>query len=370
MAYNAIYRQWLAARETQPAGTTIFAAPLWPDLCALTAAVAATATSLPVTPTERRDFRTEVLLITCDPATGTILSESATIDTVSANQITLTAGLTNAFPAGAHVYPLVRGRVTATPQATFLAPGIVTLPLTVVEDLAAIGDSAYTATAPTYRGIPIFPLVTAWHESPTAALDLGAKATATGVNREAWGSTRDYARLGGDFAVMPLTHSGIAALVRFFLDRRGRWNRFWLPVPAQLTTPAANIGAGDTTITINDFAGFAALYNASGSRNVMICVSDGFRVWLRRVTGLNSGSNQITIDAALGTGLTAGFCMIWPLKLVRFATDDLVLQFTAPRLATAKLAFAEAEKEYSEALATGGTFNGVINQISYTLAAA
>ena len=374
LAFGAIYRQWLTARETQPAGLTVFAAPLWSDCCALTVAAAIADTVLNVSPHTNMDLRTELLIVACDAATGTLLIESGTITEMSADQITLDVGLTNAFPVGATVFPLVRGRVVTAPQATHIVPGLVALPLVVVEDLAALGDAAYTNAVATYtyRGVPIFPLTVAWHESPTATLDRGAKAVATGTNREAWAATRDYARLGGDFAVMTIHRNAITALVRFFLDRRGRWQRFWLAMPAQLTTLAANIGATDTTILLHadDFASYATLFNAGGSRYSTISISNGVNVWYRRVTSLNAGQNQIVIDAALGMRVAASCCSISPLKLVRFATDDLVLEYAAPRLATAKISFAEAEKEYAEVLATGGTFNGTIDEVDYIVRAA
>ncbi len=369
LAFESILRQWLAWVEAQPAGITVFGSPLWSDLCALTVAAGIGDTTLAVTDTANLDLRTEVILASWDLNAGTMQIEAATIESVAGNQITLTSGLAAAFAAGACVMPLVRGRFTAPPQATLAAPRVVSLPVTAVEDPAAMTDSALAYTAPTYRGAPIFPLVPNWSTSPTQTLDIGAKLSAAGINRESWAATRDYARLAGTMDVMTLNRASAAALVRFFLDRRGRWQRFWMPIHSRVTTIAANIGVSDTTITINDYAAFAALYNSGGSRNVTISISDGYRVWFRRVTGLDAQHNRITIDAALGTAIVAPHCAIAPLKLVRFGTDDLVLNYVSPLVATATLAFDEAEKEYTEALATGGTFNGRINRGTYLMEA-
>ncbi len=149
-----------------------------------------------------------------------------------------------------------------------------------------------------------------------------------------------------------------ALLWQFFHDRKGRYDRFWLPALKDELELSANVAANDTTLQLLNYSRFAARYGIGGDLRKAIFITDGFNYWIRQVINLSGGTNRVTIDSPVGTSCASSATQIGLLTLVQFAADDLVIDLQAPVVATATLSFTELEKEYAEVL-TAGTSDGI-----------
>jgi hypothetical protein len=80
----------------------------------------------------------------------------------------------------------------------------------------------------------------------------------------------------------------------------------------------------------------------------------GNQWWIRQVTNLSGGgANRVSLDASIGTALSASVTLIGLLSLVQFATDDIEIECQSPLVATATLTFTELEREYADVISSG-----------------
>ena len=126
---------------------------------------------------------------------------------------------------------------------------------------------------------------------------------------------------------------------------------------------SADIGASDTFLTLANFTAFSSRFNLGGDLRRAIFITSGNQWWTRQVTNLSGGeANRVTIDASIGSPLSASATHISLLPLVQFAADDIAIECQSPLVATAALTFTELEREYSEVITTGtasGTIQGM-----------
>jgi hypothetical protein len=363
-------RQWDEFREVNPPGM-LLGIPLWSEQgIVLTADAAAGSTSLTVNGSANIDWRGEGVLISAYPS-GTPQSlavEGFEISSISGNTITIPSpGLSNAFNAGDEVLPLLRGRQVADYADDVISPEISDITLTFDEQLEAMGAVAFPATPtyPTFLGLPVLPLIAEWSQSPKSSISQGTHTVASGLNAEALQTLRTYVRQRISHQVGMDGRADRALLWQFFHDRRGRWDRFWLPALKDELKLSANIGSGDTTLALANFSQFSSRFDLGGDLRRAIFITDGFNFWIRQVINLSGGTGRVSIDSSLGgAGVPASGCKIGLLTLVQFAADDIEIELQAPVVATASLAFTELEKEYAEVIGAGsgdaaGTIRGM-----------
>jgi hypothetical protein len=355
-------RQWDEFREVNPPGT-LLGIPMWSEQgIALTANAAAGSTSLTVNGSGNIDWRGEGVLISAYPS-GTphsLAVEGFEISSISGNTITIPSpGLSSAFNAGDEVLPLMRARQVPDYSEECLSAEVSEIALTFDEQLTSMGAVAFTTVPeyPSHLGVPVLPLIAEWSNSPKMSIGQGTHLTATGLNAEALATLRQYVRQRISHRVgMGINGRADRALLwQFFHDRKGRFDRFWLPSLKDELRLSANVGASDTTLALENFTQFAARYDLGGDLRNAIFITDGFNFWCRQVINLSGGTGRVTIDVPLGAAVSASGCQIGMLTLVMFAADDIEIDLEAPVVATATLAFTELEKEYAEVIGAGGS---------------
>jgi hypothetical protein len=360
MIGGALRRHFDAWRETYPPGTLV-AVPDWSaDGVELTAAVLADDTELPVSETTDIDWRAGVALVTpTDSESDIPVIEAGLIESVGDGVITLAEGLAAGFADGTKVLPLIRARLTSDFSESAVDEELSTLKVTFFEELDALATCGLSKTAPQFVSLPVFPMMADWSDPNKLAIGQNYRKYAASLNSWVWGTLRAYSRQTINANAVLFDRDEIAALWKFFHDRRGRWQKFWLPALKNELAVSANIGAGDAYITIANYTDYAARYNV-GVKNRALFILNGNNWWIRRATGLTLGQNRVSIDAAIGTALNASETMVGCLLLVRFADDELELEFDNAIAAESALSFVELEKEYAAALAAAGTASGTI----------
>ncbi|MGO9243287.1 MAG: hypothetical protein ACLPT4_16765 [Verrucomicrobiia bacterium] len=351
-------RQWDAFREVNPPGT-LLGIPLWSEQgIVLTANASAGATSLSVSSTAFVDWRGEGVLVSAFPAGSpqALTVEGFEISSISGNTITIPSpGLTNAFNAGDEVLPLMRGRQVADYGEDVLSPEVSEIELTFDEALNYMSAVAFTTapTYPSYIGLPVLPLIADWSQSPKSSITQGTHYVAQGLNAESLAVFQIYLRQRVSHRVGMDGLADRALLWQFFHDRKGRYDRFWLPALKDELKLSANISSGDTTLQLLNSTQFASRYDLGADLRRAIFITDGFNYWIRQIINLSGGTNRVTINNPLGSAVSMNQCQIGLLTLVQFAADDLMLDLQAPVVATANLAFTELEKEYAEVIGAG-----------------
>jgi hypothetical protein len=348
-------RQWDAFREVNPPGT-LLGIPMWSDEgIVLTSDASVGATTLNVSSSANIDWRGEGILVSAFPS-GSPLAltvEGFEISSISGNTITIpSSGLTNAFNAGDEVLPLMRGRQIEDYTDSILSPETSDIELTFEESLPYMGAVAFPSapTYPTYLGLPVLPLIAEWSQTPKSMITQGTHYVAQGLNVEALANLRSYVRQRIQHRVGTDGRADRALLWQFFHDRKGRFDRFWLPALKDELTLSANVGSSDTTLQLLNYSLFASRFDLGADLRRAIFITDGFNWWIRQVINLSGGTNRVTIDSALGSAVSMNQCQIGMLTLVQFAADDLQLELQSPLVATASLAFTELEKEYAEVI--------------------
>jgi hypothetical protein len=350
-------RQWDAFRETNPPGT-LLGIPLWSEQgIVLTTDAPIGATTLQVSSTGNIDWRGEGVLIGAFPSGSpqVLTTEGFEIASISGNTITISSpSLSNAFNAGDEVLPLMRGRQVADYADDVLSPVTSEVALTFDEDLSFMSAVQYSNTPsyPSYLGLPVLPLIAEWSQSPKIAISQGTHYTAQGLNAEALATLQAYMRQRISHRVGMDGRADRAWLWQFFHDRKGRFDRFWLPSLKNELKLSADVSSTDTTLRLLNYSQFSSRFQLGGDLRRAIFITDGFNYWIRQVINLSGGTNRVTIDAALGgtQTLTPSSTQVGLLTLVQFAADDLVLELDAPVVATAQLSFTELEKEYAEVI--------------------
>jgi hypothetical protein len=262
--------------------------------------------------------------------------------------------------------PLMRARQVSGYSEACLTPETSELELTFDEVLDFIGSVAFPSapTAPTYLGLPVLPLVAEWSQSPKSSISQGTHFTAQGLNSEALATLQTYARQRISHRVGMDDRADRALLWQFFHDRKGRFDRFWLPALKDELKLSADVSSTDTTLQLLNYSQFASRYGLGGDLRRAIFITDGFNYWIRQVINLSGGTNRVSINSALGSAISMNQCQIGMLTLVQFGADDIVLELEAPVVATATLSFRELEKEYAEVISAGpgdaaGTYQGM-----------
>jgi hypothetical protein len=364
MPYDASTMLWSVWRELNPPGT-IIGVPLWmDDGIWLMDDADAGATQLSVSETDYTDWRGEAVLWhqPSDPSSIPV-TEGVTIESITGNVITLSTPTETPFQAGDSVLPLMRGFQLEDYTESLHTPTISELEVTFAEDLSALGVPAFIGqlSALSYLGIPVLPTIPEWSDTPKIGIGKGTHLVASGLNRQALATLRTYVRQRISHKIGLDGRANRANIWQFFHDRRGRWDRFWLPSMKHELKLSANIGSSDTFLTLANYGDFSARFQLGGSLRKVIFITDGARWWIRQVINLSGGgTNKVSIDHAIGSQLSAVSTQLGLMPLVAFATDDIEIECQAPVVATASLAFTELEKEYAEAVVSGAGVGGTV----------
>ena len=200
--------------------------------------------------------------------------------------------MTNAFNPGDEVLPLMLGHQLADYGDDVLSPEISEVELTFDENLNDLGSVSFATppTYPTYLGLPVLPLIAEWSTTPKGKITQNAHYLVQGLNAESIGILQAYVRQGLAQRVGMDRRADRALLWQFFHDRKGRYDRFWLPSLKDELKLSANVGATDTTLQLLNYTQFAERYGLGADLRMAIFLTDGFNYYSRQVIDLSGGT--------------------------------------------------------------------------------
>lgn len=296
--------------------------PVWMDAEPLSAQVNAAAVTIPAT-TATRDYQADglVALINGDDPRD---YEIGTIDTVGGSSLTLYAGVAATWPAARTlVAPLRTARLPdSMSMARFTGSasyGRHRFTCTDNSDTAAASES-------TYRSYPVQEAGPNWTADITQDYARRTRRVQSSLGTPV--VTDHYAG-----PVLLQSHrwlcdgrAEIHALRQWLYARRGRQSAFWQPSWALDLTPAAPIGASDTTIDVAHCGYTDHINQALGRRDIRIITTAG-TVYYRRITlsaEISATVERLTISSALGASLAVSdIAAISFMRLARLDTDSV-----------------------------------------------
>ena len=262
-----------------------------------------------------------------------------------------------ASPFDLDAYPVMIGRLAEIPDPSLLCSDLAHLTFKFIENAAAsltppaiVGVNGLTDASGAMR--PLLPVQMDWSTNPNAA------ASEVDIERRNIGQVRSTADA---YYVQPsrrlLTQSFVLAggddlkLLRFWLDRAGERENFWLPAGLVETGLTVNVTAIAATLTVADGA-------ALGDNRAVILNDNQNRVPLA-ITSI--AGNTLNLAAAPGVAFAAGNTILESLVLCRFNALKLSLTYAAPGYATCTSKFIEVSAEVSAVAGeTTGTTMGAL----------
>lgn len=134
----------------------------------------------------------------------------------------------------------------------------------------------------------------------------------------------------------------------FFDDHMGRWKGLWFPSFSPDLVLTSDIGASDTTLTVENFTDRDTYYpeTPGTGRHIFIYMKSG-SWYARKITSHVSGTS-IQIDSALGVAVPMSLVsMVCYLYYGRFDQDEIEWEYVAgPTAAACDLYFIECPWEY------------------------
>jgi hypothetical protein len=139
-------------------------------------------------------------------------------------------------------------------------------------------------------------------------------------------------------------------VLNFFCERKGRYERFWIPIYAQMFTLAANITSGDYYFQIIDQNQYKTLHLYE---RLFIKLKTGDLI-TRKINSLNAPPNIFGVISAFDRNiLTTDIEYFGRLILGRFDQDEIEINHETDSLGNCSLQFRELSKEYD--LVFGGS---------------
>lgn len=245
-----------------------------------------------------------------------------------------------------NIVPTLLGYLDGSPTFELLHPDLVLARLKWMESSGAA--EALQISPQTWQEGPQlgsrtayqFPLTPTWTGSAEAgAVRVEVAREQLGFGREA--ATEAYPQTGAREPVFGFAMDGseAAALVRFYAERKGVVEPFWLPCYLEECRLAADVEAASTEIEVTDA-------RALGDHRHLL-IAYGASQILRKIVGIDG--NVLTLNEAVGP-LVAGETFLSALALVRFASGQLTVTWTGPDRAEAEIKFVEVPPEYGTPL--------------------
>lgn len=257
--------------------------------------------------------------------------ELATVDSIAADQITLTTGTSNAWPAGTRLYPVRRARLQDAPQRAWGGVEILGMQVAVLIDEPCDWLPAWPS-ASTYRGVPILEWRGDESRDPTDQYTRAASSV-----DEDTGPIYYFDLPGMPFRVQSQLFKlhGRDELTRFralAYALAGRAGQLWVPSWQNdlRLLQAATAAATQLQMAPCYYSVFGA--QQRNRRDIRIELNDG-TVFYRRITGSAqlASSETLQIDAALGIAVdpTQVRQISW-LAMCQLATDTVTITHDTP----------------------------------------
>lgn len=260
--------------------------------------------------------------------------------------------------------PTLRGRLVGSPSFDLLSPSLVQMQIRWRESSSyaerlTLPSWSFT-DGPVVGAITpkLFPLMADFARLPDpGAVLLEANREQLGFGRESGDEV--YPQLGTYQPKQSYTFSDeaeVSKLLKFFLDRQGTVEPFWLPSWLEDCRLAADTSSGSADITVTDASALGRI------RFLLFRDGDGNHV-VREIDSI--ASNTLTLASTPGT-LDKDTTLICPLLLVRFASSQLSLSLENVNYGTADVSFEEVPEEYVVASGeTRGTTIGALPAKAY-----
>ncbi len=243
-----------------------------------------------------------------------------------------------ALPFASAAFPLMVGILTDKVDPQLLSGGALSVtfkfsdngnyPVTLPAFAAPAGLTATGGAG----ARPLFPFLPDWSTLPNSG-DSEQDITRRQIGNVRTLATAYYAQRGRRTCTQAFTLAGNDAfnLLAFFVGMGGEANNFWLGVALNEANLAANLGAADTSLTVDNGAALGT--------NAFVLLGDG----VNRVPLVvdSVAGNTWNLHAAPGTAFVAGRTTIESLVLARFDVLKLTLNFSSPVVADCKVQFKE-----------------------------
>lgn len=240
--------------------------------------------------------------------------------------------------------PTLRGHLTEAPALSGPHTELVGCRVQFVEsspiaEALSVASESWTS-GPTVAGVAryLFPLRPNWRDLQTHGdVRIDVRRQWMGFARES--GSEAYPQVGSRQPRFGFTldHAEAARLVRWFSDRRGTVEPFWVPGYLSETRLASNTSAGSAQITLTDATPLAPFS--------YIALMDGDGAIVTRKIESRVG-NTLTLSSSPGT-LSAASTLLCSLALVRHAGAELTLRWMSPDIAETEIAFVEVAEEYA-----------------------
>lgn len=281
-------------------GARVFAVPVWFDGETLEASVSAGALSIPCS-AQYRDYHVGGLAMLMKDATS---YEVVEIGAVGVSSITIARALQATWPAGTKIYPL---RLARMPDSVGVRRFNGDTSYGRVRFVCTDINTYTAATETTYRGYPVLTDKPNWSE------DLSDE----WQRKTQWFDSPSAGYFVDDESGLPTHRQGqrwtltsraqIDTYRQWLYARKGRLTSFWLPTWAADIVVLTDFGTSTTVFDI-EHQGYTKQVNEGiGRRDIRIETVAGV-IYYRRILSaseLNSTTERLTIDSALGVSLTA-----------------------------------------------------------------
>lgn len=325
--------------------------PLLCDAAPLQSAASSGSPTLVLDPSMRR-FHEGKRVILYYPGTTpkTSLFELGVIDSVGASSITLTENLTNTFPAGSAVVPVIESQVDLNQTGSVLTDRLVSLKITGQENVGPVGLPAASTPGQTpsfcdeYLGFPIFNLTINWNED----IPWGVIRRGTIDGDRTYGIPVVYGSRGEVTYDLPLIgrdREEAWNIIQFWDSRAGKTYPFWLASP---TTDHVVSSLSDSSTIIVEAAGEEIDWDFRPY--LAFELSDGSTV-IRGVSSVSRGSGLDTVTLDETVEFAEGdIVRCTTAYLVRFDAVEMVERWETNTLMETKLPVRELTKEESISL--------------------
>lgn len=277
-------------------GARIWALPLWPDVWLLEQEALSGSSSIAVE-TSGRDFHVDGLVVLIGEG-GKF--ESAEVETVLADSITVKRPLILDWFAGSRLYPartarMLDDRSTARPTRNY-ARGLARF--RTVEEV----EGEVLNEIVTYRGFPVMLQQPNWRENPQLDYQRKIAERAFGWGQDAWTDESGLAIPVETFQWTMLSRADTNYFRAWCRARRGKQKALWLPTWSDDLVLATEVAPTATNIDV-EACGLTNFAQADvHRRDIRIELTDG-TVFYRRASGyvtVDEVTERMTIDAALG----------------------------------------------------------------------
>lgn len=329
--------------------------PLYCDQAITTASSSGTTINAP---TANRRLAAGAQVVLADLSTGRPTNvRYPTIDSLAADAITTSATITDTYPAGSVVWPLVTVQPVLEPAVRFMTDGTMEVTLTTLEvpesALAALDDPGDTpAGFSTYDltgdlpALPIFDVEPDWSGGVVIGLVRAADAYAQGRSQvvEVRG-TRPRFTL--EASLLLAERADVFSVLTFFDSRGGRLAPFWLAAPVALWEPT-NLDTGFVDVETD-----ADATEADDCFTYVALVMEDGTVYVRPISTITaiSGGWRVAVSDSFPSLALADVKRVTPAFLVRFAEDAIREEWVTDEVCRIPLRAVELLAEAEAAIA-------------------